>query len=185
MLLPSGFKVQRSVEMAATPDRIYPLIADPREWKRWSVWNRRDPAMTDAVLRALPMNRASLERGRARAKATARWSSRPPCRTSASTTRSGFPDMGMRSSGQLRLEATGAGTRVTWTNEGDMGCEPGQPLFRPVHGPPGWSRLRGRAEEPRGAGRRLSRSSRCPAHRAPAHRRGEPRLARPGRPSER
>ena len=31
MLLPSGFKVQRSVEMAATPDRIYPLIADPRE----------------------------------------------------------------------------------------------------------------------------------------------------------
>jgi len=46
MLLPSGFKVQRSVEMAATPDRIYPLIADPREWKRWSVWNRRDPSMT-------------------------------------------------------------------------------------------------------------------------------------------
>ena len=27
MLLPSGFKVQRSVEMAATPERIYPLIA--------------------------------------------------------------------------------------------------------------------------------------------------------------
>ena len=39
MMLPSGFKVQRSVEMAATPDRIYPLIVDPREWKRWSVWN--------------------------------------------------------------------------------------------------------------------------------------------------
>ncbi len=35
-----------------------------------------------------------------------------------------FPDMGMRSSGQLRLEAAGAGTRVTWTNEGDMGANP-------------------------------------------------------------
>ena len=30
----------------------------------------------------------------------------------------------MRSSGQLRLETAGAGTRVTWTNEGDMGANP-------------------------------------------------------------
>jgi hypothetical protein len=30
----------------------------------------------------------------------------------------------MRSSGQLRLEPAGAGTRVTWTNEGDMGTNP-------------------------------------------------------------
>ena len=49
MMLPSGFKVQRSVEMAASADKVYPLIKAPREWKKWSVWNRR-PLDGDAVL---------------------------------------------------------------------------------------------------------------------------------------
>ena len=35
-----------------------------------------------------------------------------------------FRGMGMRSSGQMRLEPVGPGTRVTWTNEGDMGANP-------------------------------------------------------------
>ena len=123
MLLPSGFKVQRSVDFAAAPERIYPLIADPREWKRWSVWNRRDPAM------AMQYSGASSGAG-------ARWvwksasegngemeftSAVPDERIDYALT---FPDMGMRSTGQLRLEPTGSGTRVTWTNEGDMGGNP-------------------------------------------------------------
>ncbi len=33
-ILPSKFKVQRSVDIAAPADRIYGLVADPREWKR-------------------------------------------------------------------------------------------------------------------------------------------------------
>jgi len=45
LLLPSTFRVSRSIEVAATPQRVYALVADPREWKQWSVWNRRDPAM--------------------------------------------------------------------------------------------------------------------------------------------
>lgn len=35
LILPSTFKVERSVEVAAAPDKIYLLIADPREWKKW------------------------------------------------------------------------------------------------------------------------------------------------------
>jgi uncharacterized protein YndB with AHSA1/START domain len=123
LLLPSGFKVQRGLEIAAAPDRIYPLIADPREWKRWSVWNRRDPAM-------------AMEYGGAASGAGARWAWKsategngemefthavPDERIDYALT---FPDMGMRSRGQLRLERTAAGTRVTWTNEGDMGANP-------------------------------------------------------------
>ena len=45
LILPSTFKVQRSIDVSAAPDKIYPLIADPREWKKWSAWNARDPAM--------------------------------------------------------------------------------------------------------------------------------------------
>lgn len=123
MLLPSAFKVQRTVEMAATPERIYPLIADPREWKRWSVWNRRDPAMT-------------MEYSGAPSGTGARWTWKSASEGNGEMAFTAavpnervdyalaFPDMGMRSSGQLRLEAAGTGTRVTWTNEGDMGANP-------------------------------------------------------------
>jgi uncharacterized protein YndB with AHSA1/START domain len=40
------FKAVRSVTINAPADRVYALLADPREWKRWSVWNRRGPALT-------------------------------------------------------------------------------------------------------------------------------------------
>lgn len=123
LLLPSAFKVQRGLDMAAAPERIYPLIADPREWKRWSVWNRRDPAMT--------MQYSGAESGTG-----ARWAWKSASEgngemefTNAAPNERvdyalAFPDMGMRSSGQLRLERTATGTRVTWTNEGDMGGNP-------------------------------------------------------------
>lgn len=123
MILPSGFKVQRSVDFAATPEQIYPLIADPREWKRWSVWNQRDPAMT-------------VQYTGAASGAGARWAwqsksegngemefvnALPNERVDYTLS---FPDFGMRSTGQLRLEPGASGTRVTWSNEGEMGSNP-------------------------------------------------------------
>ena len=44
--LPSEYKVERSVVIEAPPDRIYPFVATPRRWVQWSIWTRRDPAMT-------------------------------------------------------------------------------------------------------------------------------------------
>lgn len=43
---PDSFQVQRSISISAQPERIYPLIADFREWARWSPWEKKDPAMT-------------------------------------------------------------------------------------------------------------------------------------------
>ena len=42
---PGSFAVQRSAEMRAAPGAIYPLIADFREWPRWSPWEKLDPGM--------------------------------------------------------------------------------------------------------------------------------------------
>lgn len=42
---PGSFAVQRSAEMQAAPAAIYPLIADFREWPRWSPWEKLDPDM--------------------------------------------------------------------------------------------------------------------------------------------
>ena len=45
LMIAPKFSVTRSISIAAAPDKIYPLIADPRAWKQWSAWNQRDPAM--------------------------------------------------------------------------------------------------------------------------------------------
>jgi hypothetical protein len=45
-LLPSGYSAQRSVTINAPVEKVYPLVANVKEWKRWTVWNQRDPSMT-------------------------------------------------------------------------------------------------------------------------------------------
>ncbi len=122
-LLPSGFKVQRSIQVAAPPSKIYPLIADPRQWKNWTVWNQRDPAMQ--------MQYSGADSG---AGAKWSWQSKTEGNGVMEFTAAvpvervdyalSFPDMGMSSRGELRLVPDGAGTRITWTNEGDMGSSP-------------------------------------------------------------
>ena len=42
---PDTFQVTRSIKIDATPERIYPLIADFRAWGAWSPWEKKDPAM--------------------------------------------------------------------------------------------------------------------------------------------
>ena len=123
LLLPSGFKVARSVEMAAAPERIYPLIADPREWKRWSVWNRRDPSMAMAYSGA-PAGTGARWAWKSASEGNGEMEFTNAVANERVEYSLSFPDMGMRSSGQLRLEPAGGATRVTWTNEGDMGASP-------------------------------------------------------------
>jgi len=123
LLLPSTFRVSRSIEVAATPQRVYALVADPREWKQWSVWNRRDPAM--AIVYSGPQSGAgaawewkSASEGDGRMRFTA---AEPPRRIAYELF---FPDFGTTSRGELHFVPAGTGTRVTWTMDGDMGRNP-------------------------------------------------------------
>jgi uncharacterized protein YndB with AHSA1/START domain len=123
LALPSKFRVERSVAIAAPPPKVYLLIAAPAQWKRWSVWNQRDPAM-------------QIEYGGPSAGAGARWSWRSETEGNGAMEfteaepdrrlryRLSFPDFGMESTGELRLEPQGGGVRVTWSNEGEMGANP-------------------------------------------------------------
>jgi uncharacterized protein YndB with AHSA1/START domain len=42
---PDTFSVQREAVMKAPPDRIFPLISSFHQWKGWSPWENRDPAL--------------------------------------------------------------------------------------------------------------------------------------------
>ncbi|MDV3220358.1 SRPBCC family protein [Intrasporangium sp.] len=39
------FRVHRSIDIAAPPERILPLLTDLRAWQKWSPWEGLDPAL--------------------------------------------------------------------------------------------------------------------------------------------
>lgn len=43
--LPNQYGVTRSVTIQAPAAKVYAYLAAPKEWKKWSVWNQRDPNM--------------------------------------------------------------------------------------------------------------------------------------------
>jgi uncharacterized protein YndB with AHSA1/START domain len=42
---PDTFSVERSANIHATPDRLFPLISDFHAWGAWSPWEKLDPNM--------------------------------------------------------------------------------------------------------------------------------------------
>ena len=123
MFLPGTFKVTRSTLVAAPAAKIYPLVAEPKRWKDWSVWNRRDPNM--AITYSGPESGPgavwewkSKSEGDGRMTFTA---AEPGKRAAFELF---FPDFGTTSKGELLLTPEGSGTRVTWTMNGDIGKNP-------------------------------------------------------------
>jgi uncharacterized protein YndB with AHSA1/START domain len=125
-LLSPKFTVTRSVHVNAPPAKVYAFVVDPREWKKWTVWNRRDPAMQ--ITYSGPPSGAgagwawqSASEGDGRMTFTA---AEPERRLAYDLF---FPDFGTTSQGDLRFAPEGSATRVSWTMNGDMGRNP---LFR-------------------------------------------------------
>jgi uncharacterized protein YndB with AHSA1/START domain len=117
------FRAVRTTVVNAAPDKVYALLADPRQWKRWTVWNQRDPAM--AITYSGPASGAG-----------AGWAWQSPTEGDGKMTFTAaepgrrlaydlfFPDFGTTSNGALELVPEGSGTRVTWTMNGNMGSNP-------------------------------------------------------------
>jgi uncharacterized protein YndB with AHSA1/START domain len=123
LALPSRFRIERSVTIAAPAEKVYPLIAAPAEWKRWTAWNQRDPKMqTEYAGPATGVGARWSWRSEAEGNGAMEFTEAVPGQRL--TYRLTFPDLGMQSTGQLRLEPHGTGVRVSWSNEGDMGVSP-------------------------------------------------------------
>lgn len=126
LALSPKFTVTRSVQVQAPAEKVYALVAEPRRWKEWSAWNRRDPAMQ--ITYSGPPSGAgaawewkSASQGDGRMTFTA---AEPSQRVAYDLY---FPDFGTTSQGDFRFTAADGGTRVAWTMNGDMGRNP---LFR-------------------------------------------------------
>ena len=122
-VLPSAFEVQRAIEVEAPPAKVYDLVADPRRWAQWSAWSRRDPRM-DVSYSGPPFGQGARWSWKSRSEGSGSMEFvrvEPNARIEYTLT---FADFGMKSGGQWRFEPAGKGTRVTWTNAGDVGGNP-------------------------------------------------------------
>jgi uncharacterized protein YndB with AHSA1/START domain len=121
--LPATFEVSRSVVINAPEARIYDDIVDPRIWRKWSVWTRRDPQM-DIAYSGPPFGQGAKWSWKSRSEGSGSMEFtrvEPNRRIEYSLL---FPDFNMRSTGEFRLEPGTGGVRVTWTNRGDVGSNP-------------------------------------------------------------
>jgi uncharacterized protein YndB with AHSA1/START domain len=123
LFLPSTFAIRRSIDIAAPADRVYDYIVEPRKWSEWSVWTRRDPNMR-VVYSGPPFGMGArwTWESKSEGNGTMEFTRVEPNRRVEYALF--FPDFNMRSTGELRLEPANGTTRVTWTNEGDVGGNP-------------------------------------------------------------
>jgi uncharacterized protein YndB with AHSA1/START domain len=125
-LMSPKFKVTRNVTINAAPEKVYALVANPREWKKWSVWNQRDPAMAITYTGPESGSGAAWEwKSQSQGDGKMTFTAAEPGKRLAYDLY--FPDFGTTSSGELTMAAAGAGTQVSWVMNGDMGSNP---LFR-------------------------------------------------------
>jgi uncharacterized protein YndB with AHSA1/START domain len=123
MLLSPKFKVSRSVSINAPAAKVYPMVADPRAWKAWSVWNRRDPSMEITYSGAASGTGAVWAwRSKTEGDGKMSFTAAEPGKQVAYDLY--FPDFGTTSKGALTFSPEGTATRVTWTMNGDMGSNP-------------------------------------------------------------
>lgn len=153
ILIPPTYRVERVATIDAPAAKVYPLIAEPKAWQRWTVWNQREPGMKVAFSGAAAGQGAKWEWEGKDGKGSMEFTAAVPDRSI--TYRLGFVEMNMYSTGALTLVPEGNGTRISWTNEGDVGGNPMMRWFVPfmdrMMGPDfegGLANLKALAEKP-------------------------------------
>ncbi|MEY2873547.1 MAG: hypothetical protein RLZZ373_918 [Pseudomonadota bacterium] len=119
--LPDRHLVERHRVIARTPAQLWPLLAEPRQWSRWSPWHARDPRMQlgysgPASGQGAEWSWVSDTQGSGRVRFD---EVQPPNRLGYLVT---FERLGSVARGEIRLDPVGADTRVTWTLESTVGA---------------------------------------------------------------
>jgi len=123
-LLPQKQHVERSIEISASAEKIYPHLADPKLFGEWSPWSKIDPDMK--------VQYTGLASGKG---AGMKWQSEDPnvgigsweitdaVENKSLNVAMDFGDQGTATS-FFRLLPSGANTQVTWGFDTDAGNNP-------------------------------------------------------------
>lgn len=132
--MPSQVEITRSVLIAAPPGSIYPLIADFHSgWSRWNTFADEDPGISysyagpSAGLGAI-QNWKSKKMGDGRMTIV----KADTLTGIAFEVVFGEAKNAFKLDGELAMSPEAGGTRLTWTDRGDLGKDPGRRLLAPL-----------------------------------------------------
>lgn len=122
-LFPRYIRVERSAQLAASPDVLYEIVATPAEWPKWSPWNKRDTAITISF-----SGPASGEGARWAWQSESQGDGEMVFTTAEPNNKVGYEltiiGMGPPSTGEFVFTPGSEGTMVTWDMTADMGNTP-------------------------------------------------------------
>jgi uncharacterized protein YndB with AHSA1/START domain len=122
-LLPRQFKVERSAVINAPVGAVFPLVNVTTRWKEWGVWNERDPNMEMTFTGGAGVGAKWSWKSKTEGNGEMEFTDVQPERSV--TYKLSFPDFGMVSTGNITFaNVDDKSTKVTWTNEGDLGRNP-------------------------------------------------------------
>jgi uncharacterized protein YndB with AHSA1/START domain len=116
---PSTFHIQRSATIKASPEKVFPLVNDLRNWPRWAPQDREAPTMkrtfagAESGTGATSAWSGSGNAGRGRMTITA---SIPP--ESVTVAVDWERPFAVRNVNEFRLKPDGLNTRITWNMSG-------------------------------------------------------------------
>lgn len=152
-MMPNQYGVIRSIKINTSPEKIYPLIATPKEWKKWSVWNQRDPNM-EMLFSGPEIGTGAAWDWKSKSEGNGGMKLTKVTTNQVIHYELYFEDMGKPSTGNLSLESDGTSTKVTWTmtgsSEGNFMMKLFVPFIDKMVGPDfedGLKNLKGIAEQ--------------------------------------
>lgn len=122
-LLPSEYEVKRNIIIKAQPEEVYPEVVDLRAWQNWGVWFQKDPDMQieyGGPDRAIGMY--SKWQSETQGDGEMRIINLQHNKEISYSLY--FPDFDMGSTGEVKLEPTIEGTKVVWSDSGEVGNNP-------------------------------------------------------------
>ncbi len=128
-LVPSTYKVERSLKIYAYPDKIFDYISNIKKWQEWTIWTSKEDS-------TLILTYKGPDSG---VGATQFWKSDKSgngkitiMRSSPNESIEYMLNMGggkFVSKGKISLKPTTNGTQVTWSDSGDVGANPIAKIF--------------------------------------------------------
>ncbi len=124
LFLPGEYEVRRSIHVGAAPAAVHALVADLRNWERWTAWNKKnDPSLKREFSGPLAGRGAKMSwQGDKFGKGELTIVESTPPKRVRFTVR--FEGGAFDSEDEITFEPQGGGTKVTWSDRGNLGLNP-------------------------------------------------------------
>jgi len=122
--LPQNQHVERSVDISAPAESIYPYLSNPKKFSEWSPWSKIDPNMKMEYVGAESGKGAGMKwQSEQRSVGSGSWTIVDTKANETVNVEMDFGDQGIATS-FFTLKPSGNNTQVTWGFDTDVGMNP-------------------------------------------------------------